>query len=378
MSASKDETSWISSKGQFVTRDSIGWPDTRHAAALKVLFRADASIALGAGHVMRCLALADALKSRGADCTFMCAGVKGNLLDVIEARGHAVQALRVLTGPTPVVDWTKDADLSRICAREIDPDWLVVDHYSLGVDWEQSMRPCVGKTLAIDDIGRTHCCDVLLDQNLETSLHDRYKTTTDTGRILMLGPAFALLQQDFAALRSRSLARRSGTLGRILVSMGGSDPENETSKALAGLAIVNRSDWIVDVVIGAQNPHAAAVADACRQLPGARMHVQTSKMAELMMLADCAVNAGGSTTWERCCLGLPAVATIVSDDQSAIIDACARLGAHVALGRSNRLHPADYARAIASLTADGLRAMSHAAAGICDGLGATRVAARML
>jgi UDP-2,4-diacetamido-2,4,6-trideoxy-beta-L-altropyranose hydrolase len=347
------------------------------AAEVKILFRADASIALGTGHVMRCLALADALKARGADCTFICTASKGDLLDLIEARGHCGRALRPPQGAQPAVDWTVDAELSRTHAREIGPDWLVVDHYRLGAEWERSLRPSVGKILAIDDIGRAHSCDALLDQNLETAVHNRYKDAVDGARKLMLGPTFALLRAEFATLRPRSLARRTGTLERILVSMGGSDPDNETSKALAGLALLGRADWIVDVVIGSQNTNAPEIERACRKLPDARIHVQTSKMAELMLSADLAVNAGGSTTWERCCLGLPAIATIVSDDQIAIIEAGAKAGAHIPLGRSNSLTPADYADAIAALTPDRLRALSTSAAAICDGLGADRVADRL-
>jgi len=346
-------------------------------AGLKVLFRTDASIALGAGHVTRCLALADALKATGADCSFICARATGDMLGLIKARGHAAISLRASEDVTPACDWTADADLSRARAREIDPDWLVVDHYGLGVEWERSLRPLVGKILAIDDIGRSHCCDAILDQNLESPLQDQYRRPEDGDRVLMLGPRFALLRAEFADLRPRALARRSGALWRILVSMGGSDAQNETSKVLAGLAIASRCEWTVDAVIGAQNPNALAVAEACERLPGARIHVQTTKMAELMLSADCAINAGGSTTWERCCLGLPAIATIVSEDQVAIIEAGAKAGAHIALGRSSNLKPSDYADAMGSLTPERLRAMSHAAALICDGLGAARVADAM-
>jgi len=347
------------------------------SACLKALFRADASVVLGSGHVMRCLALADALKVRGAKCFFICARAEGDLIDLIEVHGHAVFALRAPGDEVPGGDWTVDAELSQTYAREVDPDWLVVDHYCLGVEWERSLRPSVGKILAIDDIGRSHCCDMILDQNLDSSLHDHYRKPGDGDRVLMLGPTFALLRPEFAALRPRALARRSGTLGRILVSMGGSDPQNETSKALAGLAIADCSDWIVDVVIGGKNPNAVAVTNACKQLPRAHIHLQTSKMAELMLSADCAIGAGGSTTWERCCLGLPAIATIVSDDQVAIVEAGAKAGAHIPLGRSSSIKPSDYANAIAALTPDRLRAMSHAAARVCDGLGADRVAESM-
>jgi UDP-2,4-diacetamido-2,4,6-trideoxy-beta-L-altropyranose hydrolase len=344
---------------------------------LRVLFRADASIALGSGHVMRCLALADALKKQGADCTFASTEGAGNLLELIKARGFAVHGLPVRPDSDSNDEWQADAELTQSCMRLLGPDWLVVDHYWLGMEWERRQRGLVRKILAIDDLGRQHCCDVILDQNLESPIHAEYGKPRDAERVLLLGPTFALLRPEFAALRERSLARRSGSMRRILISMGGVDHGNETSKAVAGVAMTGRADFDVDVVIGAQNPNGAAVADACRQLANVRIFVQTSDMAMLMLSADCAITAGGSTTWERCCLGLPALATVLSEDQVAILDAGEKVGAHIALGRSENLKPADYAAAVMSLTPDRLKSMSQAAARICDGLGASRVAAQL-
>jgi UDP-2,4-diacetamido-2,4,6-trideoxy-beta-L-altropyranose hydrolase len=347
-------------------------------AASTVVFRADASVTIGTGHVIRCLALADALKSRGVDCHFVCREQTGNLLDSIQGRGHVVHPLTGPPGGDTAADWSVDARRSGAVLEALQPDWLVVDHYELGQGWERQIRPSVGRLMAIDDIGRPHLCDVLLDQNFPNPMHGRYGPSATGDALLLLGPQFALVRPEFAALRPFALSRRDGSLRRVLVSMGGSDPEGETTKALTGLAASSGgSQWAVDVVVGAGNPHRRSVEEACARLPNARLHVQTSRMADLMAAADCAITAGGSTSWERCCLGLPALVTAVSPDQLAIAESLADAGVQVFMGRNSGLTSDDYAAALGELTAAWLREMSACAAEICDGRGVERVAERL-
>jgi UDP-2,4-diacetamido-2,4,6-trideoxy-beta-L-altropyranose hydrolase len=344
---------------------------------MNIVFRADASITIGTGHVVRCLTLADALRRRGAQCHFICRPDAGHLLDLIRLKGHAVQALACGDGAESDVDWRKDAAQTLNINDELHPDWLIVDHYRLGQEWEDEIRSSARRLFVIDDLGRPHRCDMLLDQNLHNPMHGRYRESLAGDTQLLLGPEFALVRPEFAALRPSALKRRHGSFSRLLISMGGSDPDNETSKVLGGLLLSWDSRWTVDVVIGSSNPNAKYVEVACHRLPNAQLHVQTTKMAELMLAADCAINAGGSTTWERCCLGLPALVTIVSDDQAAIAESVAKAGAQILVGWNTDLTADDYARAIGALTRQQLCDMSAAAAGICDGLGADRVAARL-
>lgn len=135
---------------------------------------------------------------------------------------------------------------------------------------------------------------------------------------------------------------------------------------------------VVDAVLGSNNPHHDKIEAICARLPLARLHVQTPHIAKLMALADCAINAGGSTTWERCTLGLPALVTIQSDNQAAIAIAVDHQGGHKLLGWSHDLTAADYASAIMALTPDHLRSMSAISASLCDGKGAYRVANYLL
>jgi UDP-2,4-diacetamido-2,4,6-trideoxy-beta-L-altropyranose hydrolase len=316
---------------------------------------------------MRCLSLAESLESAGRHCVFLCLPAPGDLIDEIERRGHRV----IRMDPT-----ANDARATGEALAELAVDWLVVDHYGLGLEWEQAIGRYARNLLVIDDIGRDHECSLLLDQNFHSPMHGRYRRTMPEAKLL-LGPQYALLRGEFSALRPAALQRRTGKLSRFLISMGGSDPGNATGKALAGLASAWHDGWQVDVIIGAGNPHREAIQSICSRLPGAAVHVQTARMAQLMTAADCAIGAGGSTTWERCCLGLPSLVSIISDDQSSIATAVAQAGAQSLMGFDEDVTVADYAREIAALSSTRMLAMSASAAGICDGLGASRVANRL-
>jgi UDP-2,4-diacetamido-2,4,6-trideoxy-beta-L-altropyranose hydrolase len=340
---------------------------------MRVLIRADASVEIGSGHVMRCASLAARLREAGHEVSFLCRTLPGNFIGMLEE----TFPVRRLYGSAR--EWTEDDD-AKACRNAIGAalyDWLIVDHYSLGVHWERAIEACAERILAIDDLGREHRCHLLLDQNFPNPVHDRYRSTLPADCERLLGPHYALLRPDFAGKRAVSLARPRNHVERLLVFMGGSDPLDETSMALRGIAVMGARQPVVDVVIGAANPHRDAVAAACTALASATLHVQTQEMAALMARADCAIGTPGSATWERCTLGLPAIVTILAENQTAIGPALDAAGAHRLLGRHGEVSAADYADALGSLDAAALQAMSVAAAAICDGAGAQKVAARL-
>jgi UDP-2,4-diacetamido-2,4,6-trideoxy-beta-L-altropyranose hydrolase len=344
-------------------------------ANLRIAFRVDASRDVGSGHVMRCLSLADFLAAREDRCTFLCRPAPGDLIDEIERRGHTVVRMPS-AAIAPAMSESDDARATGEGLSSIGVDWLVVDHYGLGIEWEQAVGLFAENLLVIDDTGRDHECRLLLDQNLSNPMHDRYRRTVSDAKLL-LGPQYALLRPDFSAFRAAALRRRTGALVRFLVSMGGSDPSNATGRALAGLESAWRNGWHVDVIIGTGNPHRESIESICAHLPAATLYVQTSNMAQLMAATDCAIGAGGSTTWERCCLGLPALVSMLSIDQIAIATAVAKAGAQSLLGLDQEVTIADYTREISALSSVRLLAMSASAANICDGLGASRLAERL-
>jgi UDP-2,4-diacetamido-2,4,6-trideoxy-beta-L-altropyranose hydrolase len=342
---------------------------------MRFLFRTDASTAIGSGHVARCASLAQALAAAGHEVHFACRALAGDLNHWLGAEGFRVHEILAVADAAMTEAMDADATKKSVPAQRY--DWLIVDHYELGAAWERALAALAERIFVIDDIGRQHDCHLLLDQNYTNSIHALYSSRTPPGCEIVLGPHFALLRPEFAALRAKSLPRRSASVSRLLVFMGGSDPSNETCKALHGIGRSAMANLAVDVAIGSGNPHRQAVANACAAMDRATLHVQTNQMAQLMSEADCAIGAAGTATWERCTLGLPALVTVLADNQKAIADALDAAGAHRLLGRQRDLTAEHYAQALRALGAADLARMSQAAADICDGGGVERVAARL-
>lgn len=366
---------------------------------MRIAFRTDASLRIGTGHVMRCLTLAEALRRRGAECAFVGRELEGNLLDRARAAGFRVHPLPrpADPGPRPAPEdrddpppphhpwleasWREDAEATAAALRSWGAvDWLVVDHYALDARWQERVAPCAGRLFAIDDIAdRRHACHALLDQNLYDDPERRYVSRVPADARLLLGPEFALLRPEFAAARAR-VRPRGGKVSRVLVFFGGADPGNATAKALEALSLPEFSSLRADVVVGAVNPHRDSLAAACAARPGTAFHVQASHMAELMADADLALGAGGTTSWERCCLGLPSLAASLAENQKELTATLARHGAMLDLGLGESLSPAGIAGSLRQALADPdrLAAVSRLGMALVDGGGADRVAARLL
>lgn len=302
---------------------------------MNIAFRVDASIQIGTGHFMRCLTLADALHQRGARIRFVSRYLTGNLKDVLSAKGHDFVPLNNVLNEPPDSDlhhsdWLGTSQL--VDARDTIQalagqawDWLVVDHYSLDIRWESALRQVASKILVIDDLAdRQHDCEVLLDQNLYTHMSLRYVGKVSEQCQLLLGPRYALLREEFGRLRAQ-VKPRCGPFKRILVFFGGVDADNYTGRAIDALVSIGLSDLHVDVVIGSLHPCREEISAKCVQY-GLNCHVQTDRMAELMACADWAIGAGGSASWERCCLGLPTYATCLADNQRDLLQAAAANG----------------------------------------------------
>jgi len=350
-----------------------------------VAFRVDASPAIGIGHLMRCLTLADVLARRGARTLFISRHLPPHLQSLVEGRGHALARLDsapALTesDPVPHAAWlgttqTADAADTRRALAGGSWTWMVVDHYALDHRWETIVRSSAGRLCAIDDVAdRDHDSDVLMDQNLYPAMETRYAGKVPAGSTQLLGPRFALLRPEFARLRAQS-APRTGAVKRIMVLLGGMDAHNHTAKVVQALGRIEGRQFEVDVVIGYQHPAADEVRHLC-DAHGYRLHVQLQDVAAMMAASDLAIGASGSTSWERCALGLPTVCLTHADNQVAIADGLASAGAVLNLGDGNQLSEGDIAVAIGRLVSEPshVRVMSVAAWGITDGRGADRVA----
>ena len=299
---------------------------------MKIAFRCDASIQMGTGHVMRCLTLADALAEQGAECHFICREHAGHLLDMIHQRGHKTYGLP-LESESQQADksspdlahsnWLgatqqRDAELCRVVLDELKPSWLVVDHYALDVRWEKLLRPHSKKLMVIDDLAdRQHDCDILLDQTFGRDSQDYLQWTPEYCQLLC-GASYALLRPEFSQWREYSLERRaSGQLEHLLINLGGVDKDNLTMQILKMLAACPLPKYCkITVVMGATAPWTQAVQEQATLMPWVtEVKVGVSNMAELMANSDLAIGAAGSTSWERCCLGLPTIMLMLADNQ---------------------------------------------------------------
>lgn len=299
---------------------------------MNVIFRVDASVEIGSGHVMRCLTLADELKRIGADAAFICRDAPGNLCDFVEEYGFT--AYRLPDEERMSSDWAADAERTKAILKRLAApvQWLIVDHYGLDARWEAALREMAGNMLVIDDLAnRPHQCDLLLDQNLHERMKTRYDSLIPSSCRQLLGPSFALLRPQFRQARERS-GERDGVIRRLHVCFGGSDPTNETIKVLQAIDSLQMPDMAVDVVVGKANPHRELVERFCESRPNAFYHCQVENMAELMTKADLAIGAGGVTMWERCCVGLPAITIVVAENQREATLAAAGKGAVRNLG----------------------------------------------
>ncbi|MBI4283702.1 MAG: UDP-2,4-diacetamido-2,4,6-trideoxy-beta-L-altropyranose hydrolase, partial [Chloroflexi bacterium] len=273
---------------------------------------------------------------------------------------------------------SEDAQQTLEALGNFRPDWLVVDHYGLDATWERLIKHRVGNVLAVDDLAnRPHDCDLLLDQNFYTDMESRYSGLVPVHTRQLLGPRFALLRPEFRKARE-SLRKRDGAVRRILVFFGGVDPTGEMGKALEALQNLNRPDIAVDVVVVGSNPRADDIHTKFSKMPNVTFHRQVANMAELMAASDFSLGAGGTSHWERCCVGLPTAVTVVAANQSKTTRDLAARGVVLALGSAAEDGSARY-RVVLETVLDtpgreNLHALQSASLALVDGRGADRVA----
>ena len=361
---------------------------TKHdKESLRIVFRTDASIQIGTGHVMRCLTLADELTRQGHVCRFICREHEGHLGDLIANKGYNLTLLPEPSGNELAarygnsddyalwlgVPWQEDARQTLDAITTWSPDWLVVDHYALDAEWERTLSSTMCKIMVIDDLAnRTHECAILLDQNLGREVSD-YDELLPVNCQRLVGPRYALLRPEFSELREQSLSRRQHPeFKRILISLGGVDRTNVTGqvlKALEGLALPPNIE--LDIIMGAAAPYLDEVRQQADRLPfKASVSVNVENMAERMCLADLSIGAAGGTSWERCCLGLPAVLVVLAKNQVEVAEALRASSAALTINNAEKVNATLTLAVLALCDSCLLKQMSEAAASITNGSGA--------
>ena len=359
----------------------------------QIIFRADSSLEIGTGHIMRCLSLADALAKKGAQCLFLGRDLPGNIASLIAERGHE---LICLTAPSHRAETHQPGDLAhaswlgvswqedaRECAAHIKnlrSHWLIIDHYGLDYRWQEIIKPFAHKLMVIDDLAdRKHLADVLLDQNLGRSAQD-YAGLVPQDCELRIGPAYALLRPEFSQLRATSMARRQhAPVQQVMISLGGIDKQNMAGRVLTALGQLELPEALIfNIVAG---PTAPWLDELRKQAEGfirpCKVYSGIKDMAHFMADMDFAIGACGTSSWERACLGLPTLGLILAENQIAGAKAMAQAG--IAL----LLDDTDLAESLRTglekmLDQQSRLQMAQQAASLTDGLGAPNLAEWML
>lgn len=333
-----------------------------------ILFRADGGAASGSGHLRRCLSLAERLRDWGHHCLFVSRASDRSFNGLVSAAGFDLIELPA----AEAVSQERDAEQTLAAVRGASFDVVIVDHYGLDHIWEKAVRGVTGRLAVIDDlVDRHHDCDVLID--VAPGDPARYGSLVPAGCQQLPGPNYAMLRPEFARLRQAS-TERSGAVDRILISFGGVDPDDLTGTAITAIRAV-LPDVAIDAVVTGLSPHRQALEDRAADDRHLAVHVDVTNMAELMQAADLAIGAGGSTSWERACMGLPSIVAVIAENQRTTADALERLGCAVAVTAGPDFE-AELGRLVQFLSSSPalLRLMAIAARATVDGRGVDRVA----
>lgn len=327
---------------------------------MKVVVRTDASKRIGSGHLIRTVTLAEKLRASGCEVIFICRELEGHLCDYVVQRNFELIRLpwsevdkQGIDPKDEYANWLavpldKEIRETTSLLESIDNiDWLIVDHYALDERWEQKMRPLVNAIMVIDDLAnRAHHCDIILDQNLYQDIDSRYDKLIPINCVRLLGPRFALLRVEFVLAKKTGLRTRD-KIERVLLFFGGVDLTNETGKALEALAPFDQIN--IDLIVGSRNPNNNKIKEKVSDDRRVTFHVDVTNIAELMNRADLALGAGGTTTWERCWLGLPSVIWSLADNQIKPAETLAKHGGAIYLGQHTAVTVAQIRQSVQSV-----------------------------
>lgn len=306
-----------------------------------VLIRTDASRRIGSGHVMRCIALAEALAERGHAVRFVCRPLEGDLRMELRSRGFDVDTLSLIPADNEASDDEVDAEAMVAVIHTLigPPTWVVVDHYGLGARWHRAVAACGVKILVIDDLAdRPLLCDLLVDQNAIDSIHARYPALTPPGCVLLLGPRYTLLRREFRQAHAERIALcgQSAGPGPILVFLGGADADNLTMQILERLEGVTLPGPL-QVLVGPMNPWRRELQAWCAE-HAVSVVIADREVSRLLVGARAAIVACGMFAVELQALEVPSLLLPLSDIQRTVALRFAEQG------RAGVLDPVDLAR----------------------------------
>jgi len=354
----------------------------------KIVFRVDSSFVIGSGHLYRCMTLAKKLAEYKVESHFICRNLNGNLNALIVDHGFGLTILAEpreasFVGLEGCESWLgvtqrEDSLQCEKIIKQLNPRWVVVDHYGIGFEWEKNISEYCEKICVIDDLAnRKHNCELLVDQNFGRSEVD-YVSLVPPYCTILCGAKFAILREDFRVLRRlRKLNQSHPSYKKLLIFMGGKDNLDLTSRVLADLRhIILPTNWRFLVVLGLESRWEKEVKQLSLSMPAlTEVLVNVNNMAEVMASCDLAIGSPGTSTWERCCLGLPSLMIIQAENQKMIAKNLSEAGAAIALDAESDLGFSLKDAINNLLSNDALRAsLSKLSSEIIDGDGVERIA----
>ena len=345
-----------------------------------LFIRVDAGIEIGDGHFLRCLTLANSLKKKFSQIIFISNQLPKHFTEKIKKNNFKISKI---SGYTHIQEEKLSNKLKTqllhndlyetkkiIQKYKNSINWLIVDHYGIDYVWEKNMRSDIEKIIVIDDLAnRKHRCDILIDQNFYENMEKRYTKLIPNYCEQFIGPKFTLLRPEF--YKARKNLKRKKQFKRILISFGGSDPSNETKKVL--LAIENlEKKYKIDVIVGTNNHNKKQIMKLCSKISFCNFYEQVENISKYMKKADLAIGAGGTSTWERCCLGLPAIVTSLSKDQVKINENMSKIGCVINLGFAEKSTNSDYIKILKEINSEKLEEISKKCLLLVDGKGVKR------
>lgn len=334
-----------------------------------VLFRADASGSIGTGHVMRCIALAQELRNRSCRIHFVSVSPPDPITARLETEGFDIHTL--ISRPGSAEDALETCRLAISLSASV----IVLDGYQFSSGYQQEIKDQGFLLLCVDDYGYAgqYPADIILNQNLYAAEKNLYQQ--EAGNTLLLGPGYALLRAEIIAGRTRIRSRKQKA-GNILVTLGGSDPDNVTMEVVKALQTLPKNAFTAKVLIGGVNPHGEEILKTARSSGHSIRVIQNAaNMAGLLSWADIAVTSGGSTTLELAYFGIPMVTVVIADNQKRVCDALLEKEAGINLGSPDAAFLGRLVQTVKKLlvSPELCRNMSRNAMSLVDGKGAGRV-----
>ena len=364
-----------------------------NSVSMRIAFRTDGSTTIGIGHVMRCMALADAMEDAGAQVHFACRKLDTDISHRLRIRGFNVSSLPAPAGEVMTTDttepahaiwagvpWELDAQQTIDALREWQPEWVVVDHYAFDARWHQMVKNELGTRIAVIDelADRNLLADLIIDQTPHPDYREKYRHHLQgSSAVILGGPRFALLGRSYS---NAAHYQPSADIRSIGIFMGGSDPGNFSSLAWHACREVAKFQGPIEIVTTKANPHRAELELLAQRDSNTSLSVDLPDLASFFVRHDLQIGAGGGSTWERCCVGAPTLTLVIADNQKSLIPQLAQLGAVATLPENTVINEQSIGQTVLQMTRDpSVRlALCQRSSQLVDGIGATRVALCMM